>query len=117
MPDGTRNSRRMSRLSLLGKQPDLVAIAWRATEGRATRAGDGLHVEDLFDCVGELERRDRGAGADVDDPESALELLGVRRDRYSTEDDAFTDLRQPHEGEIVVKREATGVSRKYRDIL
>src|SRR3954454_17040582 len=37
----TRNSRRMSRLSLLGKQPDLVAIAWRATEGRATRAGDG----------------------------------------------------------------------------
>src|SRR4051794_17272267 len=114
MPDGTRNSR-LGRLSLLGKQPDLVA--WRAAEGRATRAGDGLHVEDLFDTVGELERRDRGPGADVDDPEPAFELLGVRRDWHPTEDDALTDPRQPHEGEIVVKRQAAGVSRKYRDIL
>src|SRR3954453_10973717 len=105
------------RLSLLGKQPDLVAIAWRATECWATRAGDGLHVEDLFDSVIELKRRDRGPGADVDDPEPALELLGVRRDRHPTEDDALTDPRQPDEGEIVVKGQAAGVSRKYRDIL
>src|SRR3954451_2635821 len=106
-----------SRSPLVRKQPDLVPVTGRAAEGRATRAGDGLYVEDLFHSVRELERRDGGAGADVDDPETALELLGVGRDRYPTEDDGLSHPRQPHEGKILVERESAGVSGKDRNVL
>src|SRR4051794_38276382 len=103
-------------LPRLGEQPHLL-LGGPVAEGRATRARDSLHVEDLFYFVGELQRRDRGAGAEIDDSDTAPELIRVCRDRYPTEDDALTDLRQPHEGQTVVERQASGVPRKNRDVL
>ena len=78
-----------------GSSHDLVAVGCRAAEGRAAGPGHDLHVEDLLDAVSaNCEGRHGAAGAEVDDPDAALELVAVRRDRHAAEDRRLADLRQ-----------------------
>jgi hypothetical protein len=72
-----------------GEEPELVVRG--GVEGRTPGPGDGLHVEDLFNAVGELEGRDGGGGGDVDDADAALELFVVCRDRRVAEGGGFSD--------------------------
>src|SRR4051794_40442788 len=101
----------------VGHDPDLVTVARCAAEGEASGAGDGLDIEDLLEAGAELQGRDGVAGRELDDPDAALELVVVLRDGGSAEDGGLADLREPHEGQTVVDREAAGVARQDRDHL
>ena len=54
--------------------------------------------------------RDGAAGAELDDPDAALELVVARRDRHAAEDRGLADLRQADERQAAVEGQAAGVA-------
>jgi hypothetical protein len=81
------------------------------------RAPETVCTSNISSTLGELQRRGRVAGAELDDSDTTLELVLVRRDRCATKGGCLADLGQAHEGEPTMESQSACIARDRRDRL